>query len=95
MMDQGVPVVDYSAAPSELVIDGCWFEPAASTVVTDGRFAVRTGYVVDAPAGVDVHAADHVRIGGAEFALDGEPLVVPSPTGALDSTRFSVVLWEG
>lgn len=95
-IDQGVEMPDFTATPTESAIDGCWYEPMMSTVIEDGRLAVRTGYTVDAPAGVALAAfRDHVRIDGHELKLDGDPLAVPSPTGALDSTRFTCTRWEG
>lgn len=94
--DQGTEMPDFTAAPAESTIDGCWYEPMTSTVIENGRLAVRTGYTVDAPARVDLSAfRDHVRIKDDEFKLDGDPLAVPSPTGALDSTRFTCTRWEG
>ena len=94
--DQGVESIDTDASPDESPIQGCWYEPTTSSVIKDGRLAVRTGYTVDAPRDTFLDARrDHVRIDGVEFELDGEPLSVPSPTGALDSTRFVCVRWEG
>lgn len=94
--DQGVTVTDFGGTPSSSPIERCWYEPVTSTTIVDGRLAVRTGYTVDAPAETDLSArTDHVRIDGAEFELDGDPLTVPSPTGALDSTRFTCTRWEG
>ena len=94
--DRGVMVTDWSATPTEVSIDRCWYEPAMSQIVDGSRTAISSGFVVDAPAGVDVSArTDHVRIGGVEFALTGDPQHVPSPTGALDSTKFYCERWEG
>lgn len=94
--DQGITVTDWAAAPAESAIGGCWYEPINSTIDLDGRTAVRTGYTVAAPAGIDLNAkTDRVRIGGVVHELDGQPLEVPSPTGALDSTKFTTRNWEG
>lgn len=94
--DQGVESVDLDGTPTESAIDDCWYEPTTSTVLEDGRLTIRTGYTVDAPADAVLDARrDHVRIDGLEFKLDGDPLHVPSPTGALDSTRFTCTRWEG
>lgn len=93
--DQGVTVVDYAAAAVVTPITGCWYEPIFSTEEHDGRDAVRTGYTVDAPAGIDLTAKDHVVIDGEEHEVDGEPLAIPSPTGALESTKFTTKRWEG
>jgi hypothetical protein len=93
--DRGVEVVDYAAAPDELSIDRCWFEPTSSAEVNDGRAAVSTGYTVDAPPTADIRSSDHLRIAGAEHEVDGQPLLLPSPTGALSSMRVTTKRWEG
>ena len=93
--DGGVTRPDYAAEPTETPIGGCWYEPITSTIDRDGRTAVRTGYNVDAPPRIDLTEFDHVRIDGAEHELDGRPLAVPSPSGALDSTKFTSYRWEG
>ena len=96
VFDQGVEMIDLTGVPDESQIVDCWYEPTSSTVIEDGRLAISSGYTVDAPAGVVLDARrDHVRIEGVEFRLDGGPLRVPSPTGALDSTRFTCTRWEG
>ena len=94
-VDRGNVVADYSATPDEVDIDRCWFEPTTSTEVNDARTAVGTGYTVDAPPEADVTAADHLRIAGAEHEVDGQPLLLPSPTGALTSLRIITKRWEG
>lgn len=93
--DQGVVIVDYDATPAESTILGCWYEPIFSTEDKDGRTAVRTGYTVDAPAGIDLTEFDRVVIDGEEHEVDGRPLAVPSPTGSIDSTKFVTKRWEG
>ncbi|MEV8134297.1 hypothetical protein [Microbacterium aurantiacum] len=93
--DYGVEVPDYSATPTEAVIEGCWYEPTSSAESRDGRSAVRTGYTIDAPADVDVRSTDRIRIAGVEYDVEGDPLAVPSPTGMLASTRITATNWEG
>ncbi|MET4062617.1 hypothetical protein ABID92_000431 [Frigoribacterium sp. PvP120] len=94
-MDRGVAVIDYAAAPLERDIDRCWYEPTSSAENLDARTAVLTGYTVDAPAGADIFATDHVRIDGIEHEVVGQPLRLPSPTGVLESTRLTTKRWEG
>lgn len=91
----GTTVPDYDAAPDELQIDRCWLEPTQSIEDNDSRTAVLTGYTVDAPARADVVATDLVRYGADKFEVDGAPVQIPSPTGALDSTRIVLKLWKG
>jgi hypothetical protein len=94
-MDRGVAVIDYAAVPLERDIARCWYEPTSSAEDLDARTAVLTGYTIDAPAGADIFATDHVRIDGVEHEVVGQPLRLPSPTGALDSTRVTTKRWEG
>lgn len=93
--DHGTTITDYTATPATFDIDGCWAEPSPSTEVADHRFALSTGWIIAAPPGIDLTAADHVRHQGIEYEIDGEPLPVPSPTGALDYTRIVLKKWEG
>lgn len=95
--DQGITVTDWLAvSPVETAIEGCWYEPINSTIELDGRTAIRTGYTVAAPSHIDLNAkTDRVRIEGVIHELEGQPLHVPSPTGALDSTKFTTRNWEG
>jgi hypothetical protein len=94
--DRGVQVTDWTATPEESEIARCWYEPAVSQTNEGSRFAVSSGYTVDAPKGTVLSArTDHVRIAGEEFALSGDPQVVPSPTGTLDSVKFSCERWDG
>jgi hypothetical protein len=93
--DHGTARVDYDSPPAEDPVDRCWLEPTGSQEVGDGRAAVLTGYTVDAPWEADITAADRVRYGGVLFDVDGQPLKVPSPTGALRSTRLALRVWEG
>lgn len=93
--DQGVDVPDYGGTPAEAIIRQCWYEPTSSQEVLDGRLAVRTGYLVDAPPGIDVVETDHLRIEGTEYEVDGRPEPVRSPTGVLNSTRITTKRWEG
>lgn len=93
--DQGVTVPDYTATPAEASVGGCWYEPVTSSEDMDGRDAVGTGYTVAAPAGVDVLSTDRLRIEGDVYEIVGAPLSIPSPTGALASTKIVTRRWEG
>lgn len=93
--DHGVQVPDFRAVPAEEDIRRCWLEPTQSQENNDGRLAVATGWTVAAPKGADIVATDHVRYGGVEYEVIGEPQRVPSPTGALDAVRLVLQRWEG
>lgn len=95
VLDRGTARADYTATPDELPIAGCWLEPTEVQVVKDGRLAVLTGWTVAAPPGTDVRAADHVRYQDVEYEPTGPGMHVPSPTGALDSVKLTIYLWEG
>lgn len=91
----GTTEVDYYATPAEYPIDGCWLDPTQSIENNDSRTAVLTGYTVDAPAGIDLTSADRVRYGADTFEVDGSPVQIPSPSGALSSTRVILKFWKG
>ena len=93
--DHGTAVPDYDAVPAELDIRRCWLEPVVSQEVNDGRLAVSTGWNVAAPKDADLVSTDHVRYGGVEYEVVGDPQRVPSPTGALDAVRLTLQRWEG
>lgn len=93
--DHGVDVADYTATPARKDIPGCWAEPVESQEIVDGRLAVRTGYTVAAPSGIDLVADDHVEYAGAEYDVVGDVIHIPSVTGALAASKFTIVRWEG
>lgn len=93
--DHGVTVADYTGTPERLDISGCWAEPTESQEVVEGRLAVRTGWTVAAPPELDLVADDHVEMFGREYDITGDILPIPSVTGALRSTKFTAVRWEG
>lgn len=93
--DHGVQRADYTATPARLPIEGCWAEPTESQEVVEGRLAVRTGWAVVGPPGIDLRADDHVEMFGQEYDITGDVLPIPSVTGALDATKFNAVRWEG
>lgn len=90
----GVLSFDYAAIPAETEIRRCWLEPAESREVNDNRLAALTGYRVAAPR-VDVRASDHIRYLGTVYEVVGDVLAVPSPTGKLNYSAFSIKRWEG
>lgn len=93
--DHGAERPDYDATPTEVDIRRCWLEPTVSQEVNDGRLAVSTGWTVAAPKTADLVSTDHVRYGGVEYEVVGDPQRVKSPTGALDAVRLNLQRWEG
>lgn len=95
IMDHGVARADYTATAERLPIVGCWAEPTETQEVSEGRLAVRTGWAVAGPPDLDLVADDHVEMFGLEYDITGDVLPIPSVTGALRSTKFNAVRWEG
>jgi len=93
--DHGTERADYLGTPARSDIGGCWAEPTESTEVADGRLAVRTGWTVAGPPNVDLRADDHVEFGGVEYDITGDIMPIPSVTGALTASKFTLVRWEG
>lgn len=70
-------------------------QPGASPeLVADGRTTVTIRWTVLAPPGVDVEPADAIEYRGKLYAVDGEPLVWDSPTGALDHVALLLIDWK-
>lgn len=86
---------DYGAGAVRAVVPGCSVQPGASPeVIAAGRSTVTIRYTVLAPPSVVVEAADGVEYGGKLYAVDGEPLRWPSPTGALDHVQLLLIDWK-
>lgn len=68
------------AAPSELEIDGCAFNPGVSSEPLDlARNAVVTRPEVYAPTGSDILAGDRLVVRGLTFEVVGDPGEYVSP----------------
>jgi hypothetical protein len=93
--DHGVDRADYMSDPARLDITGCWAEPTETTEIVDGRLAVRTGWTVAGPPNIDLRPDDHVEFGGVEYDITGGVMPIPSVTGALSASKFTLVRWEG
>lgn len=86
---------DYGPAASRTVVEGCSVQPGASPeLVPDGRATATIRWTVLAPAGTVVEAASGVEYRGRLYAVDGEPLVWDSPTGALDHVALFLIDWK-
>lgn len=93
--DMGTSVVDLAGSPTESTIANCWLEPTESTIVTEDRVAVLTGWKVTAPEGTQLDATrDRVVYAGVEYELAGDAMPVPSPTGALNEVMFTLRRWR-
>ena len=93
--DRGSVIPDWSNA-TEITINGCSVQPAATTLSQDGRaLGISDGYTAFLPPNADVAAGDHIIYNGKEYAIDGEPRQWFSPTGRLDNIQLSLVRWDG
>lgn len=86
---------DYGEAAARTVVRGCSVQPGASPeLVEAGRVTVTIRWTVLAPPGVDVGPSDAVEWRGKLYAVDGEPMVWDSPTGALDHVVLPLIDWK-
>ena len=93
--ERGSVVPDWSTA-ERLEIPGCNVQPAATALQQDGRVAgISDGLTVYAPPDIDVKAGDRIEYGGNVYAINGDPLAWPSPTGALDHVQLNLMRWRG
>lgn len=92
--DHGTSVPDYDAEPAETTLTGFWVEPIESQEDNDGRLAVLSGYSVVGPYDVDLKSTDRVSFAGEVYELAGDVMRVPSPTGALNASKFSLRRWK-
>jgi hypothetical protein len=81
--------------PDELDISQCSVQPQPVAEVVDGsgRDAVPSRWLVIAPPGADVLAADRIAWAGDTYDVDGQPLVFT--TGILDHVEFFMIRTEG
>ncbi|QOI67655.1 head-to-tail stopper [Arthrobacter phage Orcanus] len=92
---RGVRKPDYGEAAGRSVVRGCSVQPGASPeLVAPGRTTTTVRYTVLAPASVVVESADGVEYRGKLYAVDGEPQVWPSATGALDHVALFLIDWK-
>jgi hypothetical protein len=63
-------------------VDGCAFDPGASTEDNDGRTATVTAPTLYCPPGADLLASDQVLVRGTRYEVDGEPADWRDPFGS-------------
>lgn len=86
---------DWSQAASH-VVARCWCEGvSSSTDFADPRSAATVRAVLYAPAGADIEQGDRIQWQGNEYAVDGSPRPMRSPTGRLDHIECDLVDWRG
>lgn len=91
--DHGADVVDRSASPDELPIEGCWLEPFEGVEDNNGRQTNAYGWRVAAPYEADVLSSDFIVYQGVEYEVSTAVQRVPSPTRRLRQSLFSIRRW--
>lgn len=93
--DHGTSVPDWSKPTSDLTIPRWSVQPGASEEDRVNRQGSLIQWTAFGPPDADVRADDRIVFNGTEYAIDGEPLRWPSPTGRLDHTVLYLKRWEG
>lgn len=99
ILDRGVPVLDYSATPTEVPITGVDIQPGASTELTAQRregVAVRWSVFVPVtaiPDGVTLDEGTVVRVLGDVCQVDGRPMAWVSGS-RLDHYVLLLAAWN-
>lgn len=88
-------VTDDWSNPAQLVtVAGCSVQPIAGSEAHDHRDASLAQWQVFAPLGTAVTAKNHIRFGGTEFQIVGEPLRWEVGT-SVDHVAILINKWEG
>ena len=92
---RGSEVPDWDHANS-LVIPGCSFQPANTTLSQDGRvLGITETTVCYMPYGADIKEGDRLLFEGETYTVIGVPMRWRSPTGAVSHTRVNLERWQG
>lgn len=93
--ERGTSIRDWANAVAH-EIAGCSVQPAESTTDrTEAREAITVRCRLFLPPGADIDERDRVTYNGRDYALDGAPLPITSPTGAVSHIRADLVDWRG
>lgn len=96
---RGTEVQDWSH-PQRIPIEGCSVQPANSaantrTAFDDIRQNTTINAVLYASPDADIQAHDRVVANGVTYTLDGEPLLLRSPTGRVNHKVCNLIEWSG
>lgn len=92
---RGSDIPDWENA-SELTINGCSMQPAATDLTQDKRvLGVLDGYTCYAPPDADIKAGDRIIFEGNPYAIDGEPRIWKSATGNISNMLLNLQRWDG
>lgn len=92
----GRELPDWAHASSH-ELAGCSLQGASTETEFDGaqRDASTSRATLLCPPGSDVIQGDHVSFQGRTWLVDGVPMEVRSPTGAVSHVRAPLVEWRG
>lgn len=93
--DRNTQVADYDHPASVVAVAGCSVQPGASAETLAGRQAVVARWTVFMPEGTAPSPQAQVIVRGVRYAVDGQPAVWDSPTGALSHVVVLLIDWEG
>lgn len=86
---------DWTRAEHHMVAR-CWLEGMGSSTDFSGpRQAATVRAVLYAPVGADIAQGDRIAWHGHEYAVDGAPRPMRSPTGRLDHIECDLIDWRG
>lgn len=92
--DRGTQVRDWDNAKSHTVA-GCSVQFRETSTSYDAREAVTVRAVVYMPPDADIATGDRVTFDGVEYAIDGSPFLMTSPTGRVSHKKATLVDWRG
>lgn len=93
--DRGAQIRDWSNATSH-DITGCSVQPASTSLGTsDAREPVNILHTAYLPPAADIALGDKITFDGSDYALNGAPQHVESPTGAVSHTVINLIRWVG
>lgn len=77
-----------------VVVEGCSVQPGATAEALEGRDTTTVRWTVYAPEGTPVDSTDAIEYEGVRYAVDGQPAVHRSPTGATSHVAILLVDWK-
>jgi len=81
---------------TKTTITGCTVQPSStSTDMTEARAAVHNTAIGYFPPGTDIAKGDIVEWQGIKYLVDGSPMPMASPSGAVSHVRVNLTEWEG
>jgi hypothetical protein len=92
--DRGTQIRDWDN-PVEHTVTGCSVQFRETSTSYDAREAVTVRAVVYMPPDADIETGDMVVFDDVEYAIDGAPFLMRSPTGRTSHKKATLVDWRG